>query len=281
MASVYDFVTDRIIAEMEKGEIPWKRPWSKLPIRGPFNWKTKRLYHGINYFILSPGEYATWNQITESGGKIINPKASYPVFFWKVVNGNSEDESENDSEENESYFIYRYYRVYDVVSNTENLQSNFHEEDIIMDENANIADAISVANSYIERENMVYKTGSNRAYYDPNSDAIVVPNYGQFEDKHTFFSTLFHELVHSTGSKSRLNRDLSGKFGSDSYSKEELVAELGSAMICARLGIDNDDLYENHSAYVQTWIKQFKNDPRLLSYAGSKAQKAADFILNV
>ena len=120
---------------------------------------------------------------------------------------------------------------------------------------------------------------SNRAFYSPSEDSVTVPAMEQYDIVEEYYSTLFHETTHSTGHASRLNRDMTGHFGSDSYSKEELVAELGAAFLVQKCGMDSAKAFKNSVAYIQSWSKKFKEDKKLIVSAASKAEKAVKFIL--
>ena len=286
--NLYQIITDKIIAQLDKGEIPWHRPWHG-DSAGAINYVTRRPYSLLNQFLLEePGEYLTFNQITERGGKIKKGSKSKMVVFYstgifrkKVVDPNTGEEKEKE----ERYPILKYYNVF-ALKDVEGIASKI-STDGRHPENDPIPEAESITRTYIDRES---KTGlsltedkmSNRAYYAPASDSIVVPRLDQFEESESFYATLFHEMTHSTGCEKRLNRPNfnSGPFGSPDYAREELVAEIGSAMLVGFCGIDTQKVFDNSIAYIQSWRTALVNDNHLIVTAAGKAEKAVDYILN-
>lgn len=269
---VYQMVTDRIINQLEKGIIPWHRPWIMIK-DGAFNRVTKRPYSMLNQMILEhKGEYATFKQWSELGGKIKKGAKSEFVVFWKIYG------KENNEDEDAKVFpILRFYKVFH-ISQAEGVEPLPKQEY----NHKPLEEAERFANDYIEREGIILDVcDSNKAFYRPASDMIVVPDKKQFEYIEEYYGTLFHEIVHSTGSKNRLNR-LNGVawagFGSDDYSKEELVAEIGSSAIMNMLGLENVNTFQNTIAYIQSWLKVLKGDNHFIVSASSMAEKAVNFI---
>lgn len=277
MSKVYEIVQDKIIKEIEEaiangGTAPWRKPW-KGGI--PKNFISKKPYRGINLLLLDGGSYITFNQIKDLQKK--NPEIklkkgskSHMIVFWNFV------EKENDDGEEEKIPFLKYYRVF-AVSDVEGIK----EEEINF-EHEPIEDAEKLVEAYKVEVPINVQKGSGRAYYTPALDKITVPDKSQFPELEEYYSTLFHEMVHSTGHTSRLNRftnDDQTIFGSESYSKEELVAEVGSNMILAILGIENEEQQENSISYLYGWLTKIKEDPKLIVHAAQQAQKAADFIL--
>lgn len=278
MSKVYSIVQDKIVKEIEEaiengGTVPWRKPW-----KGglPKNFITKKPYRGINLLLLDGGSYLTFKQIKELQKK--NPEIklrkgsqSHIVVFWKFV----EKENEETNEE-EVIPVFRYYRVFSVadVDGIEEEQTYF--------ENEPIEDAERLIEAYKQEVSIRILTGSGRAYYTPLMDKITMPARTQFPEVEEYYSTIFHEMIHSTGHKKRLNRFTNEDqtiFGSESYSKEELVAEIGSNMILSTLGIENPKQQENTIAYLYGWLTAIKKDAKLIVHAAQHAQKAADFIL--
>lgn len=167
------------------------------------------------------------------------------------------------------------------ISQTEGIEP-LHKEDL--KEVEPIEAAEKVLHDYISREGITLESSiSNEAYYSPMRDLIHLPMIGQFQRIEEYYSTAYHESVHSTMKKSRCDREQERKgklvaFGSEEYSKEELVAELGSASIMNRLGLETVHSFRNSAAYIQSWIKALKNDPKMIVSAGSKAEKAVKYI---
>ena len=275
-ANVYQMVTDRIIEEMQKGVIPWEKPWTGVRA-GAFNRVSKRPYSLLNQMLLKhTGEYATFKQWSELGGKIKKGEKSEIIVFWKITE--IEEENEDNEKVKKNIAILRYYNVFHIsqVEGVKPLENPFPEVEPIEE-----ADRIII--DYVKREHIDFtECASNKAYYSPSMDCVVVPMKEQYKLINEYYSTTFHELTHSTGHKTRLDRLESGAvaaFGSETYSKEELVAEIGSASIMNLLGIETTKTFRNSAAYIQSWIKVLKNDNKFIVSAASKAEKAVNFIL--
>lgn len=276
-ANVYEMVTERIIAELEKGVIPWEKPWTGVR-SGAYNRISKKPYSIINQMILKhTGEYATFKQWTDLGGHIRKGEKSEMVVFWKIF---EKEETNEDTGEKEVRKIpmLRYYNVFHIsqVDGVEPLVIPFKEVEPIEAADRIIAE-------YVEREHIEFKEiASNEAFYSPSSDRVVVPMKEQYKHINEYYSTTFHELTHSTGHKSRLDRLESGAdaaFGSETYSKEELVAEIGSASLMNLLGIETIKTFRNSAAYIQSWLKVLKSDNKFIVSASSKAEKAVNYII--
>jgi len=269
--SVYEIVTSRILAELERGEIPWRRPWRTLP---PANLISKKPYRGINVFLLALAGYGsqhwlTFNQAKQLGGNVRKGEHGTKIVFWKFDKFETET-GDGETEERRSA-ILRYYTVFN-LEQTEGLKA-----------------LLALPPAFpIESAEEIVKGMPNppafeqdaRAAYIPSCDTVTMPSRTAFESPAEYYSTLFHELTHSTGHAKRLGREGIEKiqpFGSEDYSKEELVAEMGSAMLCGIAGIEQATI-SNSAAYLQSWIRRLKADSRLVVSAASAAQKAADYI---
>jgi antirestriction protein ArdC len=267
--NVYEIVTEKIIRQLEKGVIPWRQPWIN---GGAVNWKTQKAYRGINAFLLEPGEYATFNQIQEAGGKVKKGASSHIVVFWKWI-----EKEDQESEKTETVPFLRYYRVFHIETQVEGLES---KRDATTFDHDPIAEAEAIYKGYLNAPEFTFASG--QAVYTPTFDRINVPPLHDFEMAEEFYSTLFHEMVHSTGHKKRLARQGVTRqrvaFGDEVYSKEELVAEMGAAMLCGVSGIDNSTI-KNSASYIQSWLRSLKEDHRLVVQAAAQAQKASDYIL--
>lgn len=268
---VYDFVTDKIISQLENGIIPWKKPWVGTPA---INYVTRKPYRGINALMLEPGEYLSFKQIKERGGFIKKGAKAQMVVFYKVYEKYVEGaESEGDGEL-KRFFLLRYYNVYH-INDVEGIESKLQTF-----EHNSIEEAEKIVEGYINKPEIINEN-LDSAFYSPGRDIINMPYKEQFKRSEEYYSTLFHEMVHSTGHMKRLGRftgnEVKAAFGSETYSKEELVAELGSAMLCNIAGIDNT--LENSTAYIQSWLKTLKNDNKFIVQAAGLAQKACDHIL--
>lgn len=271
---IYEMITNQIIEKLEQGTIPWRKPW----VNGvAVNWKTQKAYRGINTMLLDGGEYATFKQIKEAGGKVKKGSKSHLVVFWKLSKYKNKDEDTGEEEE-KTVPLLRFYKVFKVGEQTEGIEPKRKEIEFKHDP---IAEGEKIKDGYINPPKFTYNSG--KAYYKPFTDVVNVPPLKDFGKAEEFYSTLFHEMVHSTGNIERLNREgIKGlaSFGSETYSKEELIAELGASMLCGVAGIDNHTI-ENSAAYIQSWLNALKNDKTLIVSASQQAQKAVDYILNV
>jgi len=276
--SVYEIVTDRILAELEKGTIPWKRPWSGL--ERPRNWKTGREYSGINLFLLPPGEYATYRQITEAGGRVKRGEKAYIVVFWKFVDVEDETIDRETGERkvtSRQIPFLRYYSVFNIETQAEGVESKVSP----VRNHDPILKCERIISTYTQNNGPAIRRGGHSAFYDMVADVVTLPKPEMFKSAENYYATLFHEIVHSTGHPSRLNRNLGTAFGTEPYSREELIAELGAAFLAAHVEIDNDTLNGNAAAYIAGWTKELKNDPKAIVIAAGKARKAVDYILGM
>ena len=290
---IYETVTNRIIAELEKGIIPWQKPWktssAKVSTQADlqnvaFNRITKTAYGALNQMLLShTGEYASFKQWKDLGGSVKSGAKAEMVVFWKWI-----DKTETDSETGETKIVHipflKYYNV-------------FHIDDINGVEPLTVADlneppaqgfeseqeAENVISHYSERESLPILYRGNQAYYSPMQDHIVIPERFKFRKSAEFYSTVFHEITHSTGAKHRLDRLTENglaMFGNEAYSKEELVAEIGASGMLSILKLETPSSFTNSTAYIQNWLQALRNDKRLIVTASSRAEKAIDYILN-
>lgn len=278
--SVYEMVTDRIIEQLEQGVIPWQKPWTGVR-SGAFNRISKKPYSLLNQMLLKfDGEYATFKQWSDLGGHVRKGEKSEIVCFWKIQP--VEEEQEDGTKVVKQIPLLRYYNVFHIsqVDGVEPLQEKDIDNDI-----APIEKAENVLHDYWTRENIkVEHKAGNRAYYSPTLDMICLPLFEQFTDSNEYYSTAFHECIHSTMKENRCNRaeDRKGKnvaFGSQEYSREELCAEIGSATILNIIGIETKNSFTNSAAYIQNWLSVLRNDVKFVVAASSKAEKAVKYIL--
>ena len=280
---VYQIVTDRILEQMEKGIIPWQKPW-RGGLEGAISYATGRPYSLLNQFLLGrEGEYLTFKQVKEAGGRVKEGAKSQMVVFFKMFptkdfrKKKDEDGKETMEEEIKMIPVLRYYNVFH-IEDCEGIKSKLHEKPVCTLKP--VEQAEKIINDYYGREKCTLEIKlSDRAFYSPSCDSVTVPKMEQYAVVEEYYSTLFHETGHSTGHTSRLNRDLGGMFGSDKYSKEELVAEMVSAFLCQKCGLDSEKAFKNSVAYIQGWAKKFEGDKKLIVSAASKAEKAVNFIL--
>lgn len=290
--NVYQMVTDRIIAELEKGIIPWQKPWAgaSLADGGAINYVSRKPYSLLNQLLLGrAGEWLTFKQIQDKGGKVKKGAKSEYVVFFKMMRSRVKAIVDSDGNEIEPARlkivpVLRYYHVF-YINDCEGIESKAEEE--LIQENEPIEAAENVINGYLEQEPALKfdnKKLSDRAYYSPCSDSVVVPMLSQYEIVEEYYSTTFHELTHSTAAPTRCNRACDIKvaaFGSQDYSREELVAEMGAAMLCQHVGIDCDKAFKNSVAYIQGWLSHLKNDNHAIVWAAGRAEKAAKYILGI
>lgn len=277
--NIYQEITNKIIEQLEAGYIPWKKPWTGV-MDGAFNRVSKKPYSLLNQMLLKhSGEYATFKQWSDLGGKIRKGEKSEMVVFWKVIEVTETDENVKDKKK--SIPLLKYINVFH-ISQVDGVQP-LNKDKLIVHEPIKEAEEIKV--NYINREGIVIKeVVTNEAFYSLLGDYIQVPCKEQYTDIMEFYSTLFHEIVHSSGASHRLNRlnnrRMLAAFGSDDYSKEELVAEIGSSFLMKYVGIDTEKTFKNSTAYIQNWLSVLKNDNRFIVSASSKAEKAVKYILN-
>jgi len=294
---VEDIVVGRLLEALEMGVVPWHKPW-KID-NAPRNGQSERPYRGLNPFILSlvgqlrgyeDQRWLTLGQIRKAGGSVLDGefKKSVPVVFWKWLDvpvkgedrnrpGVTKDENGNGTKR---IPLLRFYNVWNVAQ-TEGVQLKPLPEPREINP---IPAAQAVVDRYISEGGPRLHVGGDRAAYAPLLDQIVMPQQRHFKDDQAYFATLFHEMTHSTGHHSRLGRFgqdmVIPHFGTQDYSKEELVAELGSAMLCAHAGIDQVSQIEASAAYCNHWLGVLREEPKFLINAAAQAQRAVDHILD-
>lgn len=276
--NVYQIVTDRIIAELEEGNIPWVRPWMGART-GAYSRVTGRPYSFLNQMLLSkPGEYVTFKQATEAGSVVRKGEKAQIVVFWKPL-----DVVEKDKEGKpvkKTIPLLKYYNVFH-IDQCENLKPRFTPENLKPSDP--IVEAETILADYSQRSGCrIIHEKQNKAFYRPSTDEIHLPLREQFPQIAEYYSTVFHEVTHSTGHKSRLDRLSSPAwFGSENYSKEELVAEMGAAILMNELGIETAGSFKNSAAYIQSWLRALKDDNKMIVSAAGKAEKAVKLVLGI
>lgn len=287
-ANVYQMVTDRIVEEMQKGIIPWQKPWKGAQATGEdvaINYVTRRAYSVLNQWLLGePGEYLTFKQATDLGGHVKKGAKARMVVFYTKAEYKERDEQTGE-EVLKSYPLLKYYHVFH-LNDCEGIESKIVPGEKIEFDCQPDEVAEKIIAEYVARENglvFVNDKPSGRAYYSPSEDKVVVPMLSQYEHNAEYYSTCFHELTHSTLTESRCNRvaeNAKAYFGNADYSREELVAEMGAAMLCSVSGVDTAKAFRNSVAYIQSWIAALKNDNKMIVWAAGRAEKAAKYILN-
>lgn len=275
---IYQEVTNRIIEQLEKGNIPWQKPWGGIIGNGgAYNRVTKKPYSLLNQMLLMhDGEYASFKQWSNMGGKIKKGEHPEMVVFWKIMN---KEEEENGNIVKKTIPMLRYYNVFH-ISQVDGVEP----KEVEKTEHEPIKEAEDIISAYDNRETIkMIDVIGDEAYYAPSRDYLQVPVKEQYKDIAEYYSTKFHEMIHSTGHKSRLGRFAEtaaiAPFGSEDYSKEELIAEIGSACLMNYIGIETPKTFKNSAAYIQSWLRVLKNDKRMIVSAGGKAQKAVEYIL--
>lgn len=280
---VYEIVTNKILEMLEGGHIPWRKPWQSTG--GAKNLVSKKHYNGINQFLLNCSPYSspywlTYKQCSDKGGNIRRGEKSTLVVFWKWINTTDTPTSEEISQDTPTRIkqipMLRYYNVFN-AEQCENITTPAEEH--IINSFTPIERAELIVDQMPNRPNIIH--GGDRAAYSPSLDQVYMPPRERFTSPEGYFACLAHELSHSTGHHTRLNRKGITdpiRFGSHDYSHEELVAEFSSAMLCAHAGIEQETI-TNSAAYIQNWLKALRDDKKLAIIAAGQAQKACNFII--
>jgi antirestriction protein ArdC len=274
---VYTIINNRIVEQLEQGIVPWRQPWKEAG--PPMNLISRKPYRGINVMLLGSLGYnlncfLTFKQVKSLGGTVIKGEKSCPVVFWKV-----EEKVDELTKEKTNTFILRYHNVFNIAQCEEIYGYKVPIPELRPNNPIEICEKIINEMPLKPR----FKNDMQKAYYSPDYDYISIPQIEAFESSEAYYGTLFHELIHSTGHSTRLNRKEiveMRSFASESYSVEELTAEIGSCFLGSIAGIEKENM-SNNVAYIQSWLRQLKNDKKFIFYASSNAQKAVDFILGV
>ena len=275
---VTEIVNQKILECLENGVAPWDKPW-KCSGRSQANLVSKKPYRGINQFLLNFTDFTspwwvTFNQAKNYGGSVRLGEHGTIVVFWKIF----EKENKANPENPKKSAMLRYYKIFN-VDQCDGISDRIPLPPI-PEERDPIVEAEKIFAGY--RNAPETKFGSDQACYCPATDVVKMPEIGFFDVSESFYSVLFHELVHSTGAKKRLDRDTlvnAHGFGSEVYSREELTAEIGACYLCAQAGVKNQ--IERSSSYIEHWGAFLKSDPFAFMSAASKADKAVDHILDI
>lgn len=280
----YEHITKTILESLREGVAPWRRTWSSAELGlGRHRSVHGHYYRGINALITAftaaskgygSAQWVTFRQAKKLGGSVRRGEKGTTVVLWKPIRKRVEDEAGEETER--TILLARTYTVFNVeqCDGLEKVDAAPAQER----EHSPIEACESLVASYAERGPEL-NWGGGRAFYAPSEDRVQMPKARSFESDEAYYATLFHELVHSTGHEGRLARDgvTDPRFGSHAYSKEELVAEIGAAMLCGLAGIENTTIH-NQAAYCQAWLERLEDDPKLIVHAAQHAQKAADWI---
>ncbi|EEW1620328.1 DUF1738 domain-containing protein [Escherichia coli] len=273
---IYQTVTDNIIAALEAGVKPWSCPWKRVSgMSGlPSNYATGTAYSGINIMLLwcsaskqgfSDSRWMTYKQAQVAGGQVSKGEHGTTAIFYTTL------EKENDAGEVEQIPMLKTFTVF----NVQQIDGLTLTTETVSPE--------ATFDPVPQAENLLRKSGANiiekgqNAFFSPSTDQVWLPERHLFSDAANFYATGLHELVHWSGGKKRLDREMKGKFGSADYAEEELVAELGSAFLMADLGIEGE---VQHESYIASWLKALKNDKRYIFKATSAASKAHRYLMD-
>jgi antirestriction protein ArdC len=280
-------VTEKIIAALEKGTVPWAKPWTTDGIL-PTSVSTGRPYRGINVWLLTLEQMAkgyespywlTFNQAQERGGSVRKGEKGTLVVFWK--RWDVDDPQPGDADHRKSVMVLRHYVVFNLEQCDDvTLPPRFTIEREEFDPDVTADDLIR---NYAGRSHLTVKhAAQDAAYYSPSEDTITLPTLAQFRTAPAYYGVAFHELTHSTGHATRLDRfEKSGEpnhFGSELYAKEELVAAMGSSLLRALCGIESVMEDYRDASYVANWLERLRNDKSLVVRAAAQAQRAADLV---
>lgn len=274
MMDLYQSITDRIITELEKGTVPWQKPWKSSC--GAISRATGKPYSVLNQLLLPrEGEYVTFKAAAEEGHPVRKGEKASAVFFFKFL-----ETEDKDTGEIKKIPLLKYFSVFHVTQ-CEGMKPRFAVSEQFNNDLQPDKRAERIIDGYLQRSGVTLnRIQSSKAYYNPQTDTIVVPELNQFSEISEFYSTLFHEAVHSTGHSTRLNRITDvARFGSKSYSKEEMTAELGSSFIMNVTGLETTSSFSNSAAYIRGWLRALKDDKRLIVSAAGAAEKAVKLIL--
>jgi len=272
MKDIFSVVTGRIIAQLEKGVVPWRRTWSS---NGPTSYQTNKEYQGINALILqdtyeSP-YWLTFRQAQKLGGSVRAGEKGSPIVF---VDRMAQEKQKADGTVEVSF---RRFLKYYTVFNWEQTRGLPEKVPAGRDNATN-----PQAEELMHRREPVIKYHEAAAFFRPGDDSIYLPNIDQFESSGEYYSAAFHELTHWTGGRGRLERReiIEYRQEKEYRSLEELTAEMGAAFLCRMCALDSPETFENQAAYVQSWLKVFKGDTKIVMQSSKQARAAVEFILS-
>lgn len=287
---LYSEVTNKIISKIEAGVAPWRKTWSQYGLAR--NYASNHIYTGINMILMNMTEhpipyFMTFNQIKEQGGKIKKgSKAEMVVYFnlyYKDEQDNtlSREQAIAARQQGREVQVLKFIKYYNVF-NIENIEGiEFEIPQVTLRDNDQINACEQIIAEMLNAPDFTL-IDADQPFYSPVKDVVNMPSIKQFESSQAYYATCFHELAHSTGHASRLNREgitNPQQFGSSSYSQEELIAEMAASFLCAKVNMDYDEITDNSAAYLAGWLKVLKEDSKFIFKAAAEAQKAADYIL--
>lgn len=279
---VYQKVTDAIINAIEQGAGSYRMPWVVRQDKGfsPVSVSTAKPYHGINTLVLwsqsqtkgyTSALWGTYRQWQSLGAQVRKGEHGSPVVYWGTYESESKEPQGDETDATRTRLFCKGHTVFNLEQvDGARLPKRF---DVTLSANERIAHA----ESFFASVGVPVRDGGNRAFYRPDTDAVHMPEFGQFPEAQHYYSVLAHETTHWTSHASRCNRELGKRFGDDVYAMEELIAELGSAYTMAALQLELTPRAD-HSAYISSWLKVLKSDKRAIFTAASQAQRAANWL---
>jgi antirestriction protein ArdC len=280
-ADVYTRITAEIIAAIEQGAGEWRAPWfhDGTSVARPTNVASGKGYRGINTVALwlaamaagyGDGLWGTYRQWQDAGAQVRKGERSTTVVLWKQIASSEPADDDNDGDDGGHRRMFaRAFSVFNVAQ-VDGYESPPTD---VLPESERLADA----EAFIANLGIKTVFAGSEAYYLPSSDTVFMPDFASFRDAASFYGVWLHENGHASGAKHRLDRDLSGRFGSAAYAAEECCVEILSGLVLADLGIAHHPR-PDHAAYIASWIEVLKDDPRAIFTAASKAQQAADWM---
>jgi antirestriction protein ArdC len=293
MKNIYDKINDQVLEGLEKEGLNWFKPWKSGGANQPMNYSTGKFYRGFNIFMLNfvmvdkeyeYNQWMTYKQAQAKGGQVKSGETAIDVYFYKVSYQNTEtgkysDTPTGDLKKWRKSVSMRYFKVFNIAQ-TEGLEPLPVEEFEPTEDQTNEM-AKGLCDSYINKQNISFSPFGDSAFYSPSRDHIEMPPLETFCDSDSYYKTLFHEMAHSTGHKSRLKRATlmdSNKWGDTTYSKEELVAEISAMYLVGILGLEPQDSSFNSQAYIKGWCKHLRDKSRECVNAMQQATKVVEFI---
>lgn len=278
---IYTRVTETVINMMEKVEDKWEKPWITVGhnIMMPKNAVTNKDYNGVNVVMLwasaemagyTDGRWASFKQWQEKGAQVRKGEKGTPIVFYKELDRKKD---EGDEEKPDKFLMAKMSFVFNAAQ-----VDGFKAPELPVIKSP--AQRIEAVERFIQNTRAVVEYGGDRAFYRPSDDIIRLPEITRFKTTEGFQSTVLHELTHWTGAKKRLDREIVNKFGTKEYAREELVAEIGSAFLCAKLEITKHPR-KDHAQYLKSWLEVLKEDNKAIFTASSQAQKAVNYLFDL
>lgn len=273
---LYQTVTDKIVEQLEAGVTPWVKPWTNSGFGGlPYNASTGKAYRGINVMMLyAPGGstgdgWMTYQQAKEVGAQVRKGERGSMVVFFKPLKIEDRNAAPEAADKSKTIPMLKYYTVFH-TSQIDGLAAKYLPKETAKPTEKQ---RIEAAEQYLAQAHIIH--GGDRAFYRIDTDSITLPQQAQFKSVDDYYATALHELTHWSGHSTRCAREYGRRFGDTAYAREELVAEMGAAFLCAKTGITAQ---LQHASYIGSWLKVLKADKRAVLVAAGAAQRAADYI---